>query len=68
MAISEVDSQVLRVVKAEQITNHKGKNGPKIVKELKELHSDPIRLMKYNKEYELVFSTDQSGVIEIWDP
>jgi WD40 repeat protein len=32
------------------------------------LHTDPIRLIKYNKKYEVVFSTDQSGVIEVWDP
>ena len=61
-------SEVLRVVKAEQVISEKGKPGPNILKVLKELHSEPVRLIKYNKFYSVVFSTDQSGLIEIWDP
>jgi peptidylprolyl isomerase domain and WD repeat-containing protein 1 len=39
-----------------------------VVKTLSKLHSEPIRLIKYNSTYSIVFSTDQSGMIEIWDP
>ena len=33
-----------------------------------ELHDSPVRLIKYNSHLDLVVSSDQSGMIEIWDP
>jgi peptidylprolyl isomerase domain and WD repeat-containing protein 1 len=32
------------------------------------LHETPVRLIKFNPVLNLVVSTDQSGVIEVWDP
>ena len=32
------------------------------------LHDAPVRLIKYNPAFDLVVSTDQSGMIEVWDP
>jgi len=35
---------------------------------LRGLHDSQVRLIKFNKELDLVVSTDQTGNIEIWDP
>lgn len=32
------------------------------------LHDSPVRLLKFNSQFNLCFSSDQSGAIEIWDP
>ena len=32
------------------------------------LHSSPIHLLKYSKDYDCVISFDKEGFIEIWDP
>ena len=74
LAVGEVDQPILRVIRAEQTvalnenTSDQRQNGPSIAKTLKDLHSSPVRLIKFNKLYEVVFSTDQSGVIEVWNP
>ena len=31
-------------------------------------HETPVRLIRFNQVYNTVVSTDQSGVIEVWDP
>ena len=32
------------------------------------LHDSPVRLIKFNPALDLVVSTDESGMIEVWDP
>ena len=38
------------------------------MKVLKDLYFSPIRSLKYLSELDLVVSSDDSGMIEIWDP
>jgi peptidylprolyl isomerase domain and WD repeat-containing protein 1 len=39
-----------------------------VLKVLKDLHFAPIRTLKFLSQLDLVVSTDDSGMIEIWDP
>ena len=38
------------------------------LKILKQLHTSPIRFIKFNSTSHLVVSADDNGIIEIWDP
>jgi len=35
---------------------------------LKELHFSPIRTLRYVPQLNLAVSSDESGMIELWDP
>jgi WD40 repeat protein len=39
-----------------------------VVKVLKDIHFSPIRCMKFSPEMNMVISTDEAGMIELWDP
>ena len=39
-----------------------------VLKVLKDLHFTPLRTIKFLHDLNLVISTDESGMIEIWDP
>ena len=39
-----------------------------IAKIIKDMHYSPIRTIKFNHYLDLVISSDDSGMIEIWDP
>lgn len=39
-----------------------------VVKVLKDLHYSSISQMKFCSDLDIVISTDESGVIEYWDP
>lgn len=64
LAVGEVDQPIIRVIRAEQTvalgesSSDQRQNGPSIAKTLKDLHTSPVRLIKFNKLYEVVFSTD----------
>lgn len=33
-----------------------------------QIHLGPVKLMKYNHEYDTVISADEKGMIEYWNP
>lgn len=35
---------------------------------LKDLHYHPIRAMRFCSDLDIVVSTDENGLIELWDP
>lgn len=35
---------------------------------LKDLHYSPVRSIKFVHQLDIVISTDDSGMIEVWDP
>jgi len=39
-----------------------------VLKVLKDLHFSSIRTLKFLPELDLVLSSDDSGMIEVWDP
>lgn len=59
VALSEKDTGKIHILKAE------GKG--EIHKTVK-IHQHPVTAIKYNEEFDTVVSTDNSGMIEYWDP
>ena len=67
LAIAEHGKPVIRLVNSEA---EAGQDSSKAVESivLDALHGSPVRLIKFNPAFELVVSTDQEGMIEVWDP
>jgi len=59
IAVSEKETGNIHLIKSES----KGE----ILKTVK-IHGNPITSIKYNEDYDSVISTDNSGMIEYWDP
>ena len=68
LAVTELDSATLRIVKTEQpLIEKKSESAQVIYKEKQNLHDAPITFIKFNPwgNYTLSFS---GGVPEIWEP
>lgn len=61
LAVTQVEAAVVHIIKAETAEGQ-------VLKVLKDLHFAMIRTIKYVPQLNLVVSSDQSGMIEIWDP
>jgi peptidylprolyl isomerase domain and WD repeat-containing protein 1 len=61
IAITQYQEAVIHLIKAETPEGQ-------VLKVLRELHFSPIRTIKYIAELDLVVSSDDSGMIEVWDP
>eukprot|EP00347_Sterkiella_histriomuscorum_P006628 403352043 len=61
IAVAEFNQPKIHIIKAESADGQ-------VLKILKDIHFSPIRCMKFCSELDLVISTDESGVIEYWDP
>jgi peptidylprolyl isomerase domain and WD repeat-containing protein 1 len=59
IAISEKETGNIHLVRSES----KGE-----ISKTVNIHSNPITSIKYNEDYDTVISTDNSGMIEYWDP
>jgi peptidylprolyl isomerase domain and WD repeat-containing protein 1 len=64
LAIADAALPKIWIVNSEQSQNEK----KSVVVSEMTYHETPVRLIRFNQVYNLVVSTDQSGVIEVWDP
>ena len=65
LAIAEFNKSTIRILNAEQSADEKMNQ---VVAEITSLHETPVRIIKFNPIFNLVVSTDQSGIVEVWDP
>jgi peptidylprolyl isomerase domain and WD repeat-containing protein 1 len=49
-----------------KIYNGKGSSDPLVC--IKKLHKQPVNIIRYNSEYQVVVSVDEGGMIEYWEP
>jgi peptidylprolyl isomerase domain and WD repeat-containing protein 1 len=49
-----------------KIYNGKGSSDPLVT--IKTLHKQPVNIIRYNSEYQVVVSVDEGGMIEYWEP
>lgn len=61
IAITQYMESVIHLIKAETPEGQ-------VLKVLKDIHYSPVRTIKFLSQLDLVVSTDDSGMIEIWDP
>ena len=64
LAIADANKPMIKIINAEQSQSERKSA---VVAEVS-LHEAPVRLIKFNASFNLVMSTDHSGIIEVWDP
>ena len=67
LAIGEFGKPIIRLVNAEAESDQETANAVTSII-IDTLHDSPVRLIKFNPVLDLVVSTDESGMIEVWDP